>query len=208
MLYSAMYCAASAPASLIAWFTSAGTRLEKRSRQPRLRPLAPRPRLCPRLSRSSSVVSGKLSSTTKASLFCEEVVDDVRRRVVAGQDLVERIDRPEVEVRLPAEVAGDLVHVPVERLEHELHPVEERVERRRIAGEVRPHDSSSNAVCVAVLGAPEPGGLLDAALDARALGFAVLWASSFSRPVIVCFMASDGPPSATRPSVALPRARP
>ena len=98
----------------------------------------------------------------------------MRAGVVAGHDLVERIDRAEVEIGLPAPVAPDLVHVAVERLEDELHPVEERVERRLIAGEVRA-DELLERRRVAVLGAPELGDLLRCRAAMRgALRLAVL----------------------------------
>lgn len=60
----------------------------------------------------------------------------------------------------------------VERLEAGLEPVEERVARRRVAGEVGARELVARGA-VAVLGAPEGVELGEAALDARPLGFAV-----------------------------------
>ena len=96
----------------------------------------------------------------------------MRRSVVAGHDLVERIDRPEVEVRLAAQLAPDLQHVPVECLEGELHPVEEGVERLRVSGEVRQGELRERRR-VAILDAPEIGDLLHAAHSPRALRLTV-----------------------------------
>ena len=158
MLYSAMYCSASAGGARDRQVHLGGNALGEALRQPRLRPLAARPLLAvgePLLERREREVQ----QHDEGELVLEEVVADVRRGIVAGQHLVEGIDRPEVEVRLPAEVAGDLEHVPVDRLEHELHPVEEGVERLRVAGEVRP-DQVLERRRVAVLRAPELGHLI------------------------------------------------
>src|SRR6185295_3463021 len=101
----------------------------------------------------------------EGDLVGEEVVVDVRRRLVAGQDLVERQYRAQVEVRLPAEIARDLAHVAADGLEDELHPVEERVQRLGIAGEMRPYQLFERRG-VAILGAPEAGRLFHAAAQA------------------------------------------
>ena len=126
----------------------------------------------------------------------------MRRRVVAGQDLVERIDWAEVEVGLPAEVAADLVHVAVERLEHELQALEQRVERaespakcvRTNSSKASASPSSARQNCATCL--------MPRSMRAR-------WASPYfvrrarSRDfVIVSFMASGEPPSGARPGGA------
>ena len=74
-------------------------RLEKRWREPRLRPLPARPVLAfgeALLERGEREVQ----QHDEGELVLEEVVVDVRGRVVAGEDLVERADRPDVEVGL------------------------------------------------------------------------------------------------------------
>ncbi len=76
----------------------------------------------------------------EGNLVREEVFIDVGAGAVSGQRLVEGLDRSEIEVRLAAQIAANLGYVAVDGLQHELHAVEERVERRLIAGEVRPYE--------------------------------------------------------------------
>ena len=103
--------------------------------QPRLRPLPSRPLVA----LSEALLERRqreVEEDDEGELVREEVVGQVRARRVAGQDFVERVDRPEVEVGLLAEIAPQHREVPVDRLEREFHPREERVECLLIAGEV------------------------------------------------------------------------
>ncbi len=68
MLYPLMYVSAAANASAIRWFTSAGTR-EENCAASRVSAQARRLQEAPSVIRWSSVVRGKLSSTTNASLL-------------------------------------------------------------------------------------------------------------------------------------------
>ena len=97
----------------------------------------------------------------------------MRAGIVAGHDLVEWIDRPQVEVRLPAEIAPYLHHVTVDRLEGEFHSIEQRVDRLRIASEIR-SDELFEGSGVAVFGPPEFGNLLQSACDPRTLSLSIL----------------------------------
>ena len=134
--------------------------------QARLRPLAARPPLALgqplRKCRQREVQEHR-----ERKLIGEEIVDDVRRRVVAGQRLVEREDRAQVEVRLPSEVAVDLEHVAVQRLQDEFHPLEERVESLRIRREIHA-DKVFEGRRVPVFRAPERRDLPQTAGEPRA----------------------------------------
>ena len=139
--------------------------------QTNFRPLPPRPFLSlaePLLQRGE----GEIEQHGEGELVGEEVVADVRARIVAGHDLVVWIDQPEIEVGLLAEIARDLQHVTVDRLEDEFHPTEQRIERGLISGEIRADEVFEHRG-VTVFGTPEVGDLLEAALDPRALGFTV-----------------------------------
>src|SRR4030095_12257415 len=91
---------------------------------------------------------------------------------VAREDLVEGVDRSEIEVRLPAEIPPDLVQMPVVRFEGELHAGEEGVPRRGMSGEVRA-DRRLVGGGVPILLPPEVRGLPEALSDASAFRLAV-----------------------------------
>ena len=162
-----MYCADSAAAFAIAWLTSAGTRLEKRSAR-RASAHCRRDQDSPLLQPLGERRDREVQEHREREPVLEGVLDEVRARIVAGEDLVEGVDRPEIEVRLPPEVAADLVHVAVEGLERELHPGEEGVAGRGVAGELLARHRLERRG-VAVLGAPELGRLREPLVDARAL---------------------------------------
>jgi hypothetical protein len=63
--------------------------------------------------------------------------------------------------------------VAVDRLEHELHAIEERIERRLVAREMRADQLLIRGL-IAILGTPELRDLLHPALQARALRFSIL----------------------------------
>ncbi len=94
---------------------------------------------------------------------------NVRGGIVAAEDFVEGKHRAEVEVELLAELAIDLVHVAVELLEQALEAVEHGVERGLIAGKVGA-DEVFERGGVAVVGAPEFGDLMQAALQRGGAG--------------------------------------
>ena len=124
--------------------------LGKALRESGLRPLPPRPPFSfgePLLERGQ----GKVQQDDERELVREEIVVDVRGGTPSVEDLIEGIDRAEVEIDLPAEVARDLDEVAVDRFEDELQPVEERVERLLLGGEV----DGGELVEVAVFLAPE-----------------------------------------------------
>jgi hypothetical protein len=143
-------------------------------REPRLGPLAARPALALALAqplferRQREVEEGD-----ERDLRLEEVFGEVRRRVVAREEVVEGEDGAEFELRLRAELAADLGHVAVELFEVVLEAREDGVERRLVAGEVG-GDELLEPGGVAVLRAPEARHLPQAGTDARALPLAVL----------------------------------
>jgi hypothetical protein len=85
-------------------------------REARLRPLR-RDQSAHAASRCSSVVSGKFSSTDEGDLVLEQVGAHVRRRVVRGEQPVERQDLAALDVRVHAQLPDGLEHEPVELLE-------------------------------------------------------------------------------------------
>ncbi len=102
--------------------------------EPDLGPLPPRPLVAlvePLIERREREVE----QHDEGELVLEEVVEHVRRRILPGEDLVERHDRPEIEVRLAPARERDLEHVTVELLEEILEPLEHLVERRLVPGE-------------------------------------------------------------------------
>ena len=149
-------------------------------RQPRLGPLPARPAL----SFGESLLECRqreVQEHGERELVGEEVVGDVRRGVVTCQRFVEGIDLPQVEVRLLAEVASDLVHVPVQRLERELHPVKQGIQSLRVAGEIR-LDEAFEGRRVAVLRPPELADLLQSPREPRASLLAVFRAELLLEP--------------------------
>ena len=101
-----------------------------------------------------------------------EVVADVGVGAPAGEAAVERQHRPEVEVGAAAQVAVERRHVAADALHGEFEALEGGVEEVAAGHELR-RDERGEGVGVAVLGAPQPAHLLDAALDAPALRLAV-----------------------------------
>ena len=84
MLYSAMYCAASDGRLRDREVDVGGNALGEALGEPRLGPLAPRPRLALG-SRCVERREREVEQHHERELVVEEVVDDVRRRVVAGE---------------------------------------------------------------------------------------------------------------------------
>ncbi len=170
--------------------------------QPRFRPLAARP-LFPVAQTLLERRQREVQKHGEGELVSEEVVGDVRRRIVAGERLVEGVDRPQVKVRLLAKVPPDLEHVPVERLQRELHPIEERVERLRIAGEARLHEVLEHLRVPVVL-APEPGNLLQPPREPRPRIFSVFRAEVLLEPR-ACVLHPGGRPRAPLSRLLAPR---
>src|SRR5258708_24286613 len=85
----------------------------------------------------------------------------MRGGVVAGHDLVEGIDRPEVEIRLAAQLAADLEHVPLELLESKLHPGEKGIERLCLSRKIRLLKIPQRG-CIPILRAPQTRDLFHA----------------------------------------------
>ena len=150
--------------------TAAGTRRSKR-RASRTSAHLRRDHLSPSSSRSASVVSGKLTSATKAIFDANEIVLQMRRRIELGHALVERGHRTEVELDAPLQRALDLEEVTVELLEDLLeareHPLERGAGRREFLG-----DQLLAIGVAAVFGAPRRRHLLLPALEARAIDVA------------------------------------
>ena len=141
------------------------------AREARLGPLPPRPRaalLDPLLERREREVQER----DERDLLREEVLADVRRGLPRAEEPVDGQDRPRLDDGPAREVAPDLVHVPVQRLEVLLEALEEAVQDLRVGREVLLRERDEGRA-VAVGGAPERRGLVDAALDARALRLAV-----------------------------------
>ena len=116
-------------------------------------PLATRPRFPlgqPLLQRRE----GEVEENYERELVREHVIADVRSRVVAGERLVEAVDRSEVEVGLPLEIEADLEHVTVQFLQKTLEADEHRIQGFRIAGEIVAHEVFELAART-VLSAPE-----------------------------------------------------
>ncbi len=148
-----------------------GDALGKPLGQPRFRPLTARPAV-PLGDAFGQARQGEVQENGERKLVGEKVVHDVGRRVVAGQRLVEGEDRAQIEVRLTPEVPVDLEHVTVQRLHRELESGEERFPNRLLAREVLARERFERGG-VAVLRAPELGGLLQAARESRPDGLAV-----------------------------------
>ena len=104
-------------------------------RQTRLCPLAARPALALRQSLLESR-QREVQKDREGELVREEVVDDVRGRVVAGEDFVEWIDRAQLEIRLSTKIPIDLQHVAVQGLQSEFHAGEKRVLSLLVAREM------------------------------------------------------------------------
>ena len=146
----------------------------------RFGPLAP----CPLPALAQALVErgqGEVEKNHEGELVGEKVVAQVRAGIVRRQRLVEGAYRPDVEVRLAAQVAVDLVQMPVEGFEHELHAREKRVARRSVARVVIPNEGRERlGVAVSLAGPirvvlpPESRDLGDSARDSRTLRFAVL----------------------------------
>jgi hypothetical protein len=94
-------------------------------------------------------------------------------RVDRVEERVERLHGADVELRVPGELAVDVLQVPVERLEGRLEPGEGAVERGAARHELLGAERLERPR-VAVRRAPERRRLRDAALDAGALRLAVL----------------------------------
>ena len=171
MLYWAMYWPARAPGPGHLELHLGRDALREAVGQPGLRPLPPRP-VGPLGEALLEGGEGEVEQDHEGQLVVEEVVGDVRGGAVAGEDLVEGQDGPEVEVGLPAESEGDLVHVAVELLEEALEALEHRVEGLLVAGEVAAHEGLED-LPVAVRLAPEARHLLEPAPGAGPLRLAV-----------------------------------
>jgi hypothetical protein len=143
----------------------------KAAREARLGPLQPRPRAAlfdPLLERGKREVQKR----DERDLLREEVLADVGGGLPRAEEPVYGEDRPHLDHGPPREVAADLGHVPVQRLEVLLEAHEEAVQQLRIGREVLLRERREGR-SVAVGGAPEGRGLVHAALDARALSLAV-----------------------------------
>ena len=175
MLYSAMYWPAlrfrlrDAPGS-----RRRESRLEKRCRQAHLGPLPPRPRR-PSVEALVERREREVQQHDEGELVLEEIVRDVRRRIVAADDFVEGKHRAEIEVQLLTELAVDL-YACARQAVPAAAP-----ERLNIVSSVAwspakfDRTKSSNARRVAILRAPEFGDLVQASLDSRPLRVSISW---------------------------------
>ena len=139
--------------------------------QPDLGPLAAAPRR-PLLQLLLERRLGEVQQGDEGQLRGERIGGEVGRRVVAGEDVVHRQARADVEVGAAAQVPAERRHVPFDPLLGELEPVEERVERRPLRGVVLEGEVEED-VPRAVVVLPEGARLLQPALDPRPFGGAV-----------------------------------
>ena len=114
------------------------------------------------------MVSGKVQQHDEGQLVREKIIGDVRRRIVAAEDLVERKHRAQIEVGLLAELAVDLVHVAVELLEQALEAAEHGVERGLVAGKIGA-DEILERGGIPVFRPPEFAHLVESALNVQSL---------------------------------------
>src|SRR5262249_36392621 len=70
----------------------------------------------------------------------KEVINDVRRGIVAAKDLVVGADRAKIEILLGGELAGDFVHVAVELFEQALIARKHGGDRLLVTGKVCAHE--------------------------------------------------------------------
>ena len=115
----------------------------------------------------------KIQKDRERHLVVEQVVGDVRGGIVAGEGLIVRHDRPEIEIRLGAQGNVDFVHVAVELFEQPLAAREQSVDGGLVAREVLAGELLERAG-VPVGADPEVGDLLQSALDTGALSGPVL----------------------------------
>ena len=133
----------------------------------RFGPLTPRPgRTDPQLLLER--VHGEVQERRERELVVEEVVREMRARLVARENLVEREDRPAVEVHVHAQLAARLAHVPVEGDERARQPREKLVTVRGTGRRVRTRERLEGRR-VAVGRAPQRRHLLSPAGGARSL---------------------------------------
>ncbi len=114
----------------------------------------------------------KVQQRDKGQVIREEVVGEVRARVVAGKELIDRQHRTQFEILGNTKLAGDLLHVAVDLLEHVFEAREQRVQCRRVTRELRAHQFFEHRGAT-VFGTPHRSDLFDAPLNARALHLAV-----------------------------------
>jgi hypothetical protein len=145
--------------------------LGKAGREPGLGPLVARPpRAVPQALGERG--HGEVEEHGEADLLGEQVLAQVRIRVVGREQLVDGSYGPEVEVGHAPELAGDFVQVAIDLLEGAFEPREESVQFRPTRDEVAARDLGEGAG-IAILRPPQARGLLEAAGEALALRFAV-----------------------------------
>ena len=108
-------------------------------RQPDFRPLPARPG---RTIFEAFLKRGerKIQQHDKGQLVLEEIIGNVGRRIVAADNFVEGKHRAEIEIKLLAELAVDLVHVSAQLLQQMFQAVEHRIQRGLISGEIGAHE--------------------------------------------------------------------
>ncbi len=116
---------------------------------------------------------GEVQQDREGQFVVEEVIEDMRGRIVTGEYFVERKHRAEIEIGLLIELAIDLVHVAIELFEQALEAVEHGIERGLIAGEVGA-DEVFEHCRIAVVCTPELGYLTETTFDAKFLLGAIL----------------------------------
>ncbi len=148
-----------------------GDSLGESLRQPHLGPLSPGPVSA---LGEAFVERGerKIQQRDKCEPVLKRVIKKMRRRIVAGKNLVERKNRPELKVRVGAKLTHDLLRVPVVLLKQEFEAVKHGFKRRLATREVRLHEVFEYAR-VAIRGIPMLGYLLEPAGRALALRLAM-----------------------------------
>jgi len=139
--------------------------------QPDFRPLPPRPVGTfpePFLERRQR----KVQQHHECDFVAEEIVVNMRGRIITGEHFIERQNGAGVEVRLLAKLPIDFVHVPIELLEQGLQPAKHGIERRRVAREIVLREFLERR-CLSIFGTPELRHLAQPSLRPSALSFAV-----------------------------------
>ena len=140
--------------------------------QPRFGPLAPRP-FPSFLQALFQRGHREVQQHDEPGLVGEQVLDQVRAGIIGREDSVDRQQRSHVQVHPVAQLPAHLVEIAAKLLEGVLEVLEALVERGRVGDEVVARECGEG-FGRPVVGSPQPGCLLDAALDAGALRFAVL----------------------------------
>jgi hypothetical protein len=101
----------------------------------------------------------KIQQDDKRRLIFEQIISDMRRRIITRRDFVQGKNGTQVQVSLLPKLTSNFVHVPIQLLEKMLQPLKERVQSRLIAREIGSNKGLEH-LAIAVFGPPMGGNLL------------------------------------------------